>query len=303
MRLVIFPTVLLLAAASTASGQARGSILGAVLLPDGAPAAGASVTLRGVPGHRATADSAGRFRLGEVPAGRYVLVGTRGDLNPGTESITVRGADTVIVTLRLGRAVELSEIAVTATVHRPYVADTATAGSKMPVPLRDLPQTITVVPEAVIRDRNVTSVSRLADNVSGVVPLVGYDGYGLNEQGYIIRGFATSYTSHSLRDGFRDFAGVVPRDLASVEREEFLKGPSSVLYGATGALGGVPNTVTRKPVPYRITEVEASGDTRGMARGTFDLAGPLNADSTVRARLIGAGERSRNFRPFDGGAS
>jgi outer membrane receptor for ferric coprogen and ferric-rhodotorulic acid len=50
----------------------------------------------------------------------------------------------------------------------------------MPVPLRDLPQTVTVITEGVIRDRNLTSTSRLADNVSGVVPLVGYDGYGLN---------------------------------------------------------------------------------------------------------------------------
>jgi len=198
--------------------------------------------------------------------------------------------------------IELPEIGVTAQRARPYAADTATAGSKLPLPLRDLPQTVTVVTDGVIRDRNLTSTSRLADNVSGVVPLVGYDGYGLNEQGYIIRGFATSYTSHSLRDGFRDFAGVVPRDLASVERAEFLKGPSSVLYGATGALGGMPNTVTKKPTRYRVAELEASGNENGLARGTLDLGGPINRDSTARFRFIAAGERSRTFRPFDGGA-
>jgi hypothetical protein len=87
-----------------------------------------------------------------------------------------------------------------------------------------------------------------------------------------------------------------------VEREEFLKGPSSVLYGATGALGGVPNTVTKKPTPYRVAELEASGNENGLARGTIDLAGPVGRDSTLRFRFIAAGERSRNFRPFNGGA-
>jgi iron complex outermembrane receptor protein len=273
-----------------------------VRLPTQEPAADAVVELRELPDHRGKTDTAGAFLLTDIPAGSYVLVASKDQYNPGTLSVTIPAGDTITVTITLSAPVQLAEIAVTGTTPGAYTSDTAIAGAKIPVPIRDLPQTVTVVTEGVISDRNLTSLSRLADNVSSVAPLVGYDGYGLNEQGYIIRGFATSYTSTSLRDGFRDFAGVTPRDLASVERVEFLKGPSSVLYGATGALGGLPNTVTKKPTPNRITGVEASADGNGLIRGTVDLGGPVNADSSVRFRLIGAGERSQNFRSFDNGA-
>ena len=302
MRSLLISAALLMAIASTARGQATGAIRGFVLLPDGAPAAGASVVLRGVPGHSVTADSAGGFLMGEVPAGRYFLVGTHEDLNPATAAIAVRPGDTLTVTLRPGRPVELSELAVTATGTRPYVADSATTGSKIPAPLRDIPQTVNVVTEQVIRDRDVTTMRDLADNAPGVTAVAGYTGYGLNEVSYTIRGLPTSYTNTGYRDGFKDFAGVTPRDVVSIERVEFLKGPSSVLYGATGALGGVPNTVTKKPTPTRIAELGVSADEYGQARGTLDLGGSLSADSGIRYRFNCAVERSRNWRPFDAGS-
>jgi len=293
---------LLVAVAAGAEAQLPGAVRGVVRLSNHQPAPGAAIELRDLPGHRVTAEATGDFLLAGIPPGVHVLVATDDQGNAGTLSVTVRAGDTVTVTIALRAPVELAAIAVTAAASRAYEADTAAAGAKMPVPLRDLAQTVTVVTEAVISDRNLTSISRLADNVSSVAPIVGYDGYGLNEQGYIIRGFATSYTSTSLRDGFRDFAGTVPRDLASVERVEFLKGPSSVLYGATGALGGLPNTVTKQPTATRVAAVEASGDENGLVRGTLDLGGPVNADRTRLFRFVAAGERSQNFRPFDDGA-
>jgi hypothetical protein len=174
------PCVVLLASATALQAQSTGAVRGVVRLPSDDPAPGARVALRGVPGPSAATDSAGRFLLGGLPAGRYVIVASRDGNNPGTLAVTVSAGDTAVVALTLGGPVELTEIAVVSAPARPYAADSVTAGSKMPVPLRDLPQTVTVITEGVIRDRNLTSTSRLADNVSGVVPLVGYDGYGLN---------------------------------------------------------------------------------------------------------------------------
>ncbi len=284
------------------TAQSTGLLRGTVMLDAASPAPGALVGLHGTTTFRATADEEGRFLLAGIPAGRYVVMASLEGRNPGTATATIRGGDTVTVSVTVGGPVELAEITVTAVRSRAYAADSASTGSKIAVPLRDLPQTVTVVSEAVIRDRNVTDVSRLAENVSGVIPVVGYTGYGLNEQHYIIRGLNTSYSPNALRDGFRDFAGIVPRDVASIERVEFLKGPSSVLYGSTGALGGIPNTVTKKPTATRIAELTALGDGSGLARGTLDLGGLLRADSALRFRFIAAGERSRNFRPFDGGS-
>ncbi len=302
MRSLLISAALLMAIASTARGQATGAIRGTVLLPGGASAPSAVVSLRGTIAYRVTADSAGRFLLTAVLEGRYLLVAALGGNNPGTRSVKIRAGDTLEVTITLGGPVELQELTVRGLRPLSYAADSGSTGARMPVPIRDLPQTVTVVTREVVHDRNITTTRALAENVSGVTPYAGYDGYGLNEQGYIIRGMATSYTSTTLRDGFKDFAGVGPRDLANVERVEFLKGPSSVLYGATGALGGVPNTITRKPTRTRVAEVTLSDDRFGFGRGTLDLGGPVTRDSSVRYRLIAAGERSRNFRPFNAGS-
>ncbi|HUL02359.1 MAG TPA: TonB-dependent receptor, partial [Gemmatimonadales bacterium] len=284
-----------------ARAQTQGAIRGTVWLAAGSPAVRAAVSLGGTVLHTTT-DTAGHFILGGVPAGHYEVVAALEGRNAGVARVTLRGGDTVTVSITLGGPVQLGAVTVTAERVPSYASDTASVGSKMPVPLRDLPQTVTIVPEEVIRDRNVTTFRDIADNASGVIAMAGYTGYGLNEGSYIIRGFATSYTQTGLRDGFRDFAGVTPRDMVSVQQVEFLKGPSSVLYGATGALGGVPNTVTKKPTSTRIAEIGTSVDQFGMARATVDLGGPVNQDSTVRYRINGALENSRNFRPFDNGS-
>lgn len=293
---------LLAGLSAPALAQSTGTIRGSVRFAPDSAVAGATVSLRGLPGFRTTTDADGDYRLEGLPAGRYVVLALLDGRNTASAPVTLQGGDTVVVTLLLGAPVELAELTVRGSASARYTTDSVSTGAKIAVPLRDLPQTVTTITEAVIQDRNLRSVSRLADNVSGVVPLVGYTGYGLNEQGYIIRGFATSYTSTTLRDGFRDFAGVGPRDLANVERVDFLKGPSSVLYGATGALGGIPNTVTKRPSPVRIGSLTVSGDQEGLARGVLDAGGPLDADRTVRYRLVAAGERSRSFRPFNDGA-
>ncbi|HTR19884.1 MAG TPA: TonB-dependent receptor [Gemmatimonadales bacterium] len=275
---------------------------GTVMVAADTPAIGARVSPLTAPDRYAITDSSGRFLLTGLTAGHQVIVAALEGRNTATLGVTLRAGDTTRVTLRLGPPIELGRIVVSASNRRAFTADSATAGSKMPLPLRDLPQTVTVVSQAVIRSRDLTTMRDLADNVSSVVALPGYTGYGLNEQGFIIRGLATSYTQTALRDGFRDFAGVTPRDMVGVERVEFLKGPSSVLYGATGALGGVPNTVSKRPTADSFGELSLIVGGYGEGRATLDAGGPLNNDSTVRYRFAGAVERSRSWRPFNDGS-
>lgn len=302
MRRLFRLVCLTMVVATPVLAQSAGSIRGTVRLAGDSAAVGAVVTLRGTTAYRATTDQTGAFLISGIPVGRYVLVASLEGRNPGTATVVLRGGDTVTVSITLGGPIELSELVVTAHRTATYFADSATAGSKIPAPLRDIPQTVNVITEQVIRDRNVTTLRDLADNAPGVIATAGYTGYGLNEQGYTIRGIGTSYTSTGLRDGFKDFAGVTPRDVVSIERVEFLKGPSSVLYGATGALGGVPNKVIKKPSARRVAEIGSAADELGQLRGTLDLGGPLSADSGVRYRFNGAVERSRNWRPFDSGS-
>jgi catecholate siderophore receptor len=168
-----------------------------------------------------------------------------------------------------------------------YVAGASTI-SKIPAPLRDIPQTIDVVPSAVLRDQRALSIQDALKNIPGV----GLShGDGQRDQ-VTIRGF--SAIADQFVDGFRDDA-LYFRDLSNIERIEVVKGPAAVLYGR-GSSGGLINRVTRKP-GIDITALTATYGSFDVKRGEIDV-GRVNADGSVGFRLTGALERSDSFRQY-----
>jgi len=291
----------MLASIGPVAAQTPGLIAGVVRTPDSI-ARGARVVLSGNTSRTSTADSAGHFVFPDVPPGQYLLVASLEGFSPTTIGATVRGGDTVTLAILLGGPPQLAEVTVTAPRNPTYLADSATGGTKFPVPLLDLPQDVAVVTRALIDDRAITNTRDLTQNVSGVIALPGYDGGGQNEADFMFRGIPSSSINNTLRDGFRDFALLTPRDLSSVERVEFLKGPASVLYGSVGSIGGLANFVTKKPLARREAQAILSSDDHGTLRSTLDLGGPFSASGAWRYRLNLAGERIRGFRAFSAGS-
>lgn len=166
------------------------------------------------------------------------------------------------------------------------VTETNTA-TKINVPLRDIPQTVNVVPAVVLHDQNALSLQDALQNVPGLSFSVGD---GQRDQ-VTIRGF--SNISDQFVDGVRDDA-LYFRDLSNIERVEVLKGPASVLYGR-GSAGGLVNRVTKKPLENALLEAGITLGSHGQRRGEFDL-GTTTADKDALFRLTGAVEDSTGFR-------
>jgi iron complex outermembrane receptor protein len=194
-------------------------------------------------------------------------------------------------------AEELEEVTVEGV--RGYRAIDATTGTKIDVPLRDLPISITVIPRQLIEDRAVTRFGELADNVAGVQALTGYG--GLSAASYVVRGFDLG--GEGFRNGFRDFGFLSPRDIANVERVEFLKGPASVLYGGGFAISGLVNTITKKPTANPLLQLGLTAGNYGFIRPSLDAGGPLNADRSLLYRLNAAFEKADSHRDFNGSES
>lgn len=158
--------------------------------------------------------------------------------------------------------------------------------AKIGAPLRDIPQTIDIVPAAVLKDQRALSIQDALKNIPGV----GLShGDGQRDQ-VTIRGF--SAIADQFVDGFRDDA-LYFRDLSNVERIEVVKGPAAVLYGR-GSSGGLINRVTRKP-GIDIVALTASYGSFDTKRGEIDL-GQVSTDGNVAWRLTGAIERDDSFR-------
>ncbi|RUT07368.1 ferrichrome-iron receptor [Dulcicalothrix desertica PCC 7102] len=175
-----------------------------------------------------------------------------------------------------------------------YRVPEASTATKIEAPLRDIPASIQVIPKQIIQDRQVVRLNELGNNVSGLQQQPGQG--GVSSQSYYIRGFAAGF--ENLRNGFRDFGFISPRDVANVEQVEFLKGPSSVLYGSTGSLGGAFNTITKKPLTEPFYQINATVGSYDFYRPTIDLTGSLTEKKSALYRLNVAYENGNNFRDF-----
>ncbi|MEH2112687.1 TonB-dependent siderophore receptor [Nostoc sp.] len=171
-----------------------------------------------------------------------------------------------------------------------YNVRNATTATKTDTPLRDIPQSIQVIPNQVIRDQNV---NRLQDAVRNNAP--GVSQFSNQSQAFVIRGFRQDF---NLRNGFRSGSTATKDvDLADVDHIEVLRGPASVLLGQLQP-GGVINTVTKQPLSEPYYSVKFTGGQFSFYRPELDLSGPLTNDGSLKYRLNLAYQNNGSFRDF-----
>lgn len=176
-----------------------------------------------------------------------------------------------------------------------YRVRDSSSATKTDTPLRDIPQSIQVVPRQVLTDQQVTNLREALRNVPGVSQGSNPSGRGAFDLP-VIRGFSAG--SDILRNGLKDPTNqYIGFEAAGLERIEVLKGPASVLFGQ-GSLGGVVNYVTKQPLREPYYSLEASAGNLNSYRGAFDFSGPLNDSKTVLYRLNAAASTTESFFDF-----
>ncbi len=98
---------------------------------------------------------------------------------------------------------------------------------KYVAPLRDIPQTIAVVPRAVIEAQGATTLSEALRNVPGITLQAGEGGGASNTAGdmFNLRGFNAA--NSLFVDGVRD-DGLISRDVYNLEQVEVFMGPTEL---------------------------------------------------------------------------
>ncbi|HUL04499.1 MAG TPA: TonB-dependent receptor, partial [Gemmatimonadales bacterium] len=263
-----------------ARAQTQGAIRGTVWLAAGSPAVHAAVSLSGTV-LRTTTDTTGRFILGGVPAGHHDVVAALEGRNAGVARVTLRGGDTVTVSITLGGPVELPGITVTAEqVPSAVAVTTSQVATRTDTPLLETPQTVQTVTSRVIEDQQLTTVNEATRYLTGVIAATNYSQFTL-------RGFDV-YDDAIMTNGFRGnlFQYSQQAQLTNVERVEVLKGPASALYSA-GAPGGVMNVVTKQPQARAAHALTLGYGRWGQYEGQADLTGPVTSGSKLLYRFVG----------------
>jgi catecholate siderophore receptor len=208
-----------------------------VLDPNRAAVAGASVIAEAKgrsASFSATTNQNGEFSLAVEP-GEY------------TVKIAASGFSEVVHAVSLSRAgdasleivLQVSAVAGSVTVlgTGDYQTDAIGSATKTLTPLRDVPQSITVITKEQIRDQQMQSIGDVVRYTPGLSAHQGEN----NRDQVIIRGQSTS--ADFFLNGVRDDSQYY-RDLYNLERLETLKGPNAMIFGRGGG-GGVINRVTK----------------------------------------------------------
>ncbi|MFG6101423.1 TonB-dependent siderophore receptor [Leptothoe sp. EHU-05/26/07-4] len=176
-----------------------------------------------------------------------------------------------------------------------YVEPNTSAATRTDTPLRDIPQSIQVIPREVLEDQQVIRLNDALRNASGVVAA---DRSGISQR-FLLRGFDDPAV---LRDGFRlTFGGIGNtgiQELSNLETIEVLKGPASISFGALEP-GGVINLVTKKPLSEPFVDLGLRVGNRSLVEPSIDVSGPLDEDGRALFRLNALYRNEESFRDFD----
>ena len=163
---------------------------------------------------------------------------------------------------------------------------------KTPVPILDVPQTLSIVTDEDIRKQGIREIGDIVRYTPGVNTSQG-EGH---RDAVVFRGVRS--TADFYQDGVRDDVQYY-RSLYNVEQVEILRGPNALLFGR-GGTGGIINRVTKKAV---LGEQFGSFDFGVDDFGSTDLALDYNVQSAENSALrinlhVDALENHRDF--YDG---
>ena len=146
--------------------------------------------------------------------------------------------------------------------------------------LRDIPNSVTVVPEQLMHDRNADTFKEALRNVAGLT-------FNASEGGragdnITLRGF--SVVGDLYLDNLRDVAQY-NRETYNLESIDVLRGSASMLYGR-GSTGGIINQVSKSPRAYGVSEANLTLGTDNYKRATVDLNKRINDTTAIRLNVL-----------------
>jgi iron complex outermembrane receptor protein len=251
-----------------------------------------------------TADRTTQGLSGEMDAPQAVaalLAGT-GLQALFTDERTVRIFDPVAMRAN-GQAIQLETISVegggvagSQNVTGPvdgFVATQTATGAKSSTPIVEIPQSISVVPQAQITAQGAQNVREALRYTPGVnTETIGAGDF--SDISIRIRGFRPDLYLDGLRvpnpPSLTGYADIEPYNL---ERIEVLRGPSSALYGSSGP-GGLINMTSKRPLDTPRNEVAVQGGSYNHKQAQFDFSNQINGSPNALFRLVGLFRDSDN---------
>ncbi|MDJ1498263.1 TonB-dependent receptor [Cytophagaceae bacterium DM2B3-1] len=244
-----------------------GTILGKIHSADGQPVPYVAVFIPSL-GLSKQTDQTGAFHFDKVAAGDQIIQARLVGFDPVTQTVNVRGGQISKVEITLKEtSQQLNEVIVNGYVS--YYNEVTNLATRTATPILEIPQSIQVIPQQILRDQQAFTINEAMRNVAGMNLFSVY-------QDYTMRGFRSNdgnFAYNGVRGALYQFEQ--PGQLFNVEKLEAIKGPASSLF-SNASPGGIINIVTKQPLATRGYELSASYGTYNQFRLMADATGPLS---------------------------
>ncbi len=282
----IIPTVLFfLFSPAPLWAQQTGSIKGKITSSDGAPVPFVTVGLK-KEHHTVMTTEDGSFIIKNIKPGDYILFVSHTGLHSKEQQVHISAGETTGADFTLSEnSGKLEEVTL---VGKRSLNNKPVSIGKMDISPMDLPQSVTIIGENMIKDQQAQRLSDVVKNVNGVYLATTR---GAVQESFSARGY--SFGAYNMfKNGSRVNSGVMP-EVSGLERVEVLKGSAAILYGNV-APGGILNMVTKQPRFTAGGEVSMRMGSYGLYKPSFDIYGPLS--SKLAYRLNGTFEKANSYR-------
>lgn len=220
-------------------------------------------------------DADGIFAIELLPKA-YVLKVTANGFADISQRLNVE--QNALKTLEIVLNVRSVEAVVTVTDSSDFPAETTRTATKTFTPLRDIPQSITVIGKHQINDQSMRSIGDVVRYIPGISAHQGEN----NRDQIIIRGQNSS--ADFFVNGVRDDSQYY-RDLYNIESLEALRGPNAMIFGRGGG-GGVINRVTKEAGFSAFRQFSLQGGSFGNKRGSIDIDQPFSDKVAFRINSV-----------------
>ncbi|MDH0730167.1 TonB-dependent siderophore receptor [Pseudomonas sichuanensis] len=169
-----------------------------------------------------------------------------------------------------------------------YTTGQTAAATRLPLTIKETPQSVTVVTRQRMDDQHLNSVKEVLDNTTGISPsTLDY------RSSYYARGFKVdSFQYDGIPTTF--MSGTDYLDTAFYDRVEVVRGSTGLLTGAGNPSASI-NLVRKRPTQEFRGELSLSAGSWDNYRGTIDLSGPLSETGKLRGRFIAVEQDAHSF--------
>lgn len=174
-----------------------------------------------------------------------------------------------------------------------YTTGATSTATKLPLSLRETPQSVTVITRQHMTDQGLATISDVLQQTPGIAVMHDdTERYNFYSRGFALNNF--QYDGVPTSDFTTNTNGLGVRDMAIYDRVEVVRGATGLMSGV-GSPAGVVNLVRKRPTKTFQGYVSGNAGSWDRYRTEMDLSGPLSENGAVRGRVVAAYADDHSF--------